>query len=129
MSIELGVTIPANEDRPSIPIESVIRVIGLRPPVLDSNGQVGIDGRTNKPCEGNLEEKLPEIEKIIKRAHHWLPRLVGEVTAHKKSAIVFAAVGGLTILSAVGAGYEFGIKHGEDIRDFYSRIQRIKRKF
>ncbi|MBI4039060.1 hypothetical protein HY384_03830 [Candidatus Daviesbacteria bacterium] len=128
MSIELGATIPANEIGMGLPVESVIPVSGLRPPVLNGNGEIAVDGRTNQFLEGNLEDKMPEIAEIIAKRYHWVSRLAEEVRQHKKSAIVVAALGGLTILSAVGAGFEFGVRHGEDIRTFYDRLNfRLRR--
>ena len=36
----------------------------------------------------------------------------------KRSAIVVVALGGVFMVTAVGAEYEFGVRRGRDIREF-----------
>lgn len=107
-----------------VPVQSVIDISGLIPPTLDSNGQIAIDKRTGQTLVGNLDKKLPEIEEVVKKSHSWLYRLAGEVRDHKKSAIVFAVTGGIMVLSAIGARYEFGVRHGEDLKTFIDRFSK-----
>lgn len=127
MAIGSPETAPANgRESLVLPVQSIIDVPGLRPPVLDRNGKIAVDTKTGQALSGNIDSKLSAIEKSVREEHGWFPHLVQAVRNNRRSAIVVVATGSLMILSAVGTGYEFGVRHGEDIRKFYTRLQRIR---
>jgi hypothetical protein len=100
----------------NLPVQSKVEVPGLMPPVLTPEGKV------KQP--DNLAEKAEEIKRIADEKP-WLKSLISDVRQGKKSAIFTVGVGSIIIFSAV-VGFEFGLRHGKDIREL-SRIIRSSR--
>lgn len=87
-----------------------IEVAGLQPDVHDIQ-----TGEVIK--KGNFDEKLPEVHEAIS-SKLWFYKLLDDVHSGKKSAVVKLALGAIVVTAAIGSGYEFGIRHGKDIREF-----------
>ena len=96
--------------------EARIPVTGLQPPVHDTK-------RGEVIKEGNLTNRLPELNDAIDK-RPWFRQLLKDVRAGKKSAVVTTALGGIVITAAIGAGFEFGIRHGQDLREFSKLLRK-----
>lgn len=92
-----------------------VGITGLRPDTRDSNGKI---------IEPNNLTDLAEEARAIFAEIPWYRSLLREVRQNKKSAIFIAALGGITIFVAGTAGFEFGVRHGQDLR----HLPRILRK-
>jgi hypothetical protein len=88
-------------------VESFIEVPGLRP-------------------GDNLQDKLPELITAI-RQRPWLKDFWRDVRRGKRSAIVVVALGGVFVVTAVGAEFEFGVRRGRDIREFAQVLKQARR--
>lgn len=84
-----------------------VSIPGLRPDIRDSNGII---------IKSNNLTDLASEARIIFADKPWYRPLLNDVRRHKKSAIFLAALGGITIFVATAAGFEFGIRHGQDLR-------------
>jgi hypothetical protein len=89
-------------------VESFIEVPGLRP-------------------GDNLQDRLPELIRAI-RERPWLKDFWRDVRRGKRSAIVVVALGGVFVLTAVGAEFEFGLRRGRDVREFAKLLKQARRK-
>jgi hypothetical protein len=103
-------------ERFNLPVQSKVEVPGLMPPVLTPEGKV------KQP--DNLAEKAEEIKRIADEKP-WLKTLISDVRKGRKSAIFTIGVGSIIIFSAA-AGFEFGVRHGRDIKEL-GRIIRSSR--
>lgn len=92
----------------NLPVEIRVEIPGLMPPAED------------RP--GNLEQKLPAIQEELER-REGLDTLFADVRAHKKSAIFWTVAGGLVIFVATAAGFEFGIRHGQDLKVLLEKLK------
>jgi hypothetical protein len=88
-------------------VESFIEVPGLRP-------------------GDNLQDRLPEIVHAI-RERPWLKDFWRDIRAGKRSAVVVVALGGVFMVTAVGAEFEFGVRRGRDIREFAQLLKQARR--
>ena len=88
-------------------VESFIEVPGLRP-------------------GDNVQEKLPELIQAI-RQRPWLKDFWRDVRRGKRSAIVVVALGGVVVMTAVGAEFEFGLRRGRDVREFAQVLKQARR--
>jgi hypothetical protein len=88
-------------------VESFIEVPGLRP-------------------GDNLQERLPELIGAI-RQRPWLKDFWRDVRRGKRSAVVVVALGGVFVVTAVGAEFEFGLRRGRDIREFAQVLKQARR--
>ena len=86
----------------------VIPVPGLRPELHSTTDEV--------IRQSNLEDKLEEVAEAM-RSRPWLGRLVRDVQAGRKTAVVTTSLGALVVTVAVGAGLELGVRHGKDLRE------------
>ena len=89
-------------------VQSVIPIPGLRPELHSLRDTV--------IRESNLEEKLDEVDEAT-RVRPWLSRLVRDVQAGRKTAVVTTSLGALVVTAAIGAGLELGVRHGKDLRE------------
>lgn len=93
---------------PDVPVGQLeVSIPGLRPEIRN------LDGRVISP--NNLGD-LAEGARAIFDEKPWYRPLLKEIRQHKKSAIFVAVLGGITIFVATAAGFEFGIRHGQDLR-------------
>ena len=88
-------------------VESFIEVPGLRP-------------------GDNLQDKVPELIHAI-RERPWLKDFWRDIRGGKRSAIVVVALGGVFVVTAVGAEFEFGLRRGRDIREFAQVLKQARR--
>ena len=88
--------------------QSVIPIPGLRPELHSIRDEVIRDS--------NLEDKLEEVDQAM-RSRPWLSRLLRDVQAGRKTAVVTTSLGALVVTAAVGAGLELGVRHGRDLRE------------
>src|SRR4051812_41187611 len=106
--------------------QTEINIPGLKPdkvypPIFNNkSGKIMREGYTQ---EANLSEKSQEIRDEIKK-RPWLRNLWRDIRAGKKSAIVTVVLGGLVITTAAGAEFEFGIRHGRDIKEIRNLLKR-----
>ena len=98
------------DGHPIMPVVSErIPMGGIRPDMV---------GPDNTVREGNFNDKRTLIlEELNKRP--WFRALAEDVQANRKSAILVTFVGGVMIIAVAAAGYEFGIRHGRDIRQLF----------
>lgn len=97
----------------NLPVEIQLVVPGLMP--------------SSKDRPGNLEDKLPEIQKELER-RKGLKSLFADVRDHKTKAIFWTAAGGLFIVAvATAAGIELGRK-GKDLRELEKLLEQLKEK-
>lgn len=94
-----------------------VRIPGLMPAVHNS------EGRIIQPS--NLED-LAQQARAIFAERPWYRSLLSDVRQHRKSAVFVATLGGITIFAAAVAGFEFGVRHGQDLR-YLSKILKRKR--
>lgn len=92
-----------------------VEVLGLKPETRDRNGNIS--------DPGNLADLAEKTQKIFVEKP-WFQPLLDDVLQHKKSAVFITAAGLIIIFVATAAGFEFGIRHGRDLRD----LQDILRK-
>lgn len=92
-----------------------VEVMGLKPETYDRNGNIS--------HPDNLADLAKETQEIFAKKP-WFQPLLEDVLQHKKSAVFITAAGLITIFVATAAGFEFGIRHGRDLRD----LQEILRK-
>lgn len=88
-------------------VESFIEVPGLRP-------------------GDNLQDRLPELVHAI-RERPWLKDFWRDIRTGKRSAVVVVALGGVFMVTAVGAEFEFGVRRGRDIREFAQVLKQARR--
>lgn len=88
-------------------VETFIEVPGLRP-------------------GDNLQDRMPELIHAI-RSRPWLKDFWRDVRRGNRSAVVVVALGGVVLMSAVGAEFEFGLRRGRDVRDFVQVLKQAKR--
>lgn len=99
--------------------QTSLSVPGLMPPTYDIGGKI--------KTGDNLQEKLSEIDTLIAgEDHSWYQRLVNDVMSSRKSAIFKIAVGSIIVFAATGAGFEFGIRHGRDIRELHGLVEKFR---
>lgn len=94
-----------------------VEIPGLRPEIRDSNGQI-IEAT-------NLGDLANEAKKIFDEKP-WYRSLLTEVRQHKKSAIFITTLGGISIFVAAAAGFEFGVRHSQDLRHLPKILRRKK---
>jgi hypothetical protein len=87
-------------------VETWIEVPGLRP-------------------NDNLQDRLPELTQAI-RSRPWLKDFWRDVRRGKRSAIVVVALGGVVMMTAMGAEFEFGLRRGRDIREFAQVLKQAR---
>lgn len=103
---------------PDVPVGQLdVSITGLRAEIRDTNGKI------IEP--GNLLDLAEEARAIFDEIP-WYRSLLSAVRQHKKSAVFVAAAGGIIIFVATAAGFEFGVRHGQDLRHL-PRILRGKK--
>jgi|SRR3989344_7552436 len=95
-----------------------VRIPGLIPGVHKSEGGI------IQPS--NLAD-LAHQARAIFAEKPWYQLLLRDVRQHKKSAVFIVALGTVTIFVATAAGFEFGVRHGQDLRHL-PKILRRKQK-
>lgn len=91
-------------------VEAVVPVVGLKPGKRNSDtGEIIIDN--------NLRERTPNLLESLRKAT-WFKPLLRDVRKGDKSAIAKLTLGAIIVTAAIGAGYEFGIRDGVDLRNF-----------
>lgn len=76
---------------------------------------------------GNREDKLGDVAEAM-RIRPWLGKLVRDVKAGNRTAIVTTSLGALVVTTAVGAGLELGIRHGQDLRELAQLVENWRRR-
>lgn len=112
---------------PELPAQVHVPLIGILP--LMDRGQDGhIRMQTDFETFRRNLKGTPDIhEKIDKiRNAEWLARIKKEVKDGTKSGIFWPVAGGFIILIGA-AGFEFGIRHGKDIKEFPKLLGILKR--
>ena len=99
--------------------QAVIPVPGLRPALHSTHDEI--------VRESNLEDKLDEVAEAM-RSRPWLGRLIRDVKAGRKTAVVTTSLAALVVTVAVGTGLELGLRHGQDLRDFARRVNNSRRR-
>jgi hypothetical protein len=87
-------------------VETWIEVPGLRP-------------------NDNLQDRMPELIQAI-RSRPWLKDFWRDVRRGKRSAIVVVALGGVVVMTAMSAEFEFGLRRGRDIREFAQVLKQAR---
>lgn len=101
-----------------------VDVPGLMPDIINAKGEM--------LKQSNLGEKLPFIhdtlEGIEPKEHKtFYQKIIEDIHSGKKSAIyTITGIGVLTFFVATVAGFEFGIRHGKDLRHLDSLLQPFK---
>ena len=88
-------------------VESFIEVPGLRP-------------------GDNVQDRLPELIGAI-RSRPWLKDFWRDVRRGKRSAIVVVVLGGVVVMTAMSAEFEFGLRRGRDVREFAQVLKQARR--
>ena len=100
-------------------VETWIDVPGLRPEVVHTaTGAIRQDD--------NLQERLPEVQAALD-ARPWLKDLWRDIRQGRRSATVVVCLGGLLVVTAVGAEFEFGMRRGRDVRDLVKLLKVARR--
>ena len=89
-------------------VESFIEVPGLRP-------------------SDDVQDKLPELISAI-RSRPWLKDFWRDVRRGKRSAVITVVLGGVVVVTAMGAEFEFGLRRGRDVREFAQLLKHARRK-
>jgi hypothetical protein len=105
-----------------IPTQSETVTVGGIYPELGEEGQKGY-----RPSNVFDEKVFPRVAEALKN-REWFGKLAQDVLDNKKSAVFVVMVSGIVIFAAAGAGYEFGIRKGKDIRHLVSGINQLRRK-
>jgi len=99
-----------HSEHPVIPVVSEnIPMGGIKPDMVLRDDTI---------VEGNFHEKKDLILQELNK-HPWFMTLAEDVRTNRKSAILVTFVGGVAIIAAAAAGYEFGIRHGRDIKQLF----------
>lgn len=105
-------------ERTDVPIAQIdIKIPKLIPEIPHSNGSV--------LRESNLKDLADEAGEIFNEKP-WFRPLSEEIEQHKKSATFVIVLGGISIFVAASAGFEFGIRHGKDIKDLIDMARKRK---
>ena len=99
--------------------QAVIPIPGLRPELHAA------DDRVIQPS--NLDDKLEDVAEAM-RSRPWLSKLIRDVNAGKKTAVVTTSLGALVVTVAVGTGIELGVRHGKDLREVAKLVKKVRRK-
>jgi hypothetical protein len=75
----------------------------------------------------NIDEKLEDVLEAI-RSRPWLTALIRDIKAGKRTSIVSISLGALVVTSALGAGVELGIRHGKDLAELASGLEKWSRR-
>jgi hypothetical protein len=100
-------------------VQSVIPIPGLRPELHSAKDEL--------IRESNLSDKLDEVSEAM-AARPWLSRLVRDVQAGRRTAVVTTSLGALVVTVAVGAGLELGVRHGQDLREISRLVQTWRKR-
>lgn len=74
---------------------------------------VSAEGKIIRP--GNLFKMTAETnEELAKKP--WYKTLLSDVRKHRKSAVFITSLGSIAIFVAGAAGFEFGVRHGRDLK-------------
>ncbi len=94
-----------------------ISIPGLTPDIQGADGKI--------VARGNFKELSQEVKRTLAR-EPWFKELLKNVRQDKQSAIFYGVVGGLTIIAATTMGFEFGIRHGKDLKILPKLLKRRK---
>ena len=100
-------------------VQSVIPIPGLRPELHSLKDEV--------IRESNLPEKLEEVAAAM-AARPWISRLLRDVRAGRRTAVVTTSLGALVVTAAVGAGLELGVRHGKDLSELSHLVQAWRKR-
>lgn len=109
-----------------IPGQKVVRLPFVKVGDIDEIGRITNPETYEKVIELLTDTKSPN-EQGAKDAK-WFIELIKDVKAGKKTALVEAGAGILTFFVAAAAGYEFGIRKGEDLRSWADKMKKIKKR-
>jgi hypothetical protein len=87
-------------------VETWIEVPGLRP-------------------TDDVQDKLPDLIHAI-RTRPWLKDFWRDVRRGKRSAIVVVTLGGIVVVTAMSAEFEFGLRRGRDVREFAQVLRQAR---
>lgn len=87
--------------------QTTVDIPGFKPDIR------GFDGKIN--IKGNLGELSGEIQGILFQRSFYR-KLLQSVRQDRRSAIFYGVIGGISIVAATAVGFEFGIRHGQDLR-------------
>lgn len=74
---------------------------------------VDADGKITKP--GNLFQMTAEASEELSKKP-WYKSLLTDVRKYRKSAVFITSLGSIAIFVAGAAGFEFGVRHGRDLK-------------
>lgn len=95
-----------------------LEVPGLKPEIRTDDGKV--------ICQSNLDELMDKTDEALNKKP-WYKPLLRDVLEDKKSAVfIVSSIGVLTIFAATVAGFEFGIRHGKDLKHLSEMLDRRK---
>ena len=104
----------------SSPIVRVdIDIPGLKPEQRDSSGKI------------RIPNNLPSLSVVTRKVlseKPWFGDLLRSVRQHEKSAIFVTSLGGIAIFVAGVAGFEFGVRHGQDLQLLPKHLKRHPKK-
>lgn len=103
--------------------ELLIAEIGVEVPGLKPDVRSSTDDKIIRPS--NLDTLAEKVDEILSNKP-WYRLLLDDVSQSKKSAIFTIALGTLTIFVATAAGFEFGIRHGQDLKHLPKILSRQK---
>lgn len=100
------------------PVQVNIDVPGVRPTLRRENGQLQVTSNLEKP------EVAEQLSKEVHEKKPWFVTSLKEaVLRGERSGIWIPVVGGVSVFVAA-AGFEFGIRHGKDIKELYALLSK-----
>ncbi|MBI2074646.1 MAG: hypothetical protein HYT83_02275 [Candidatus Levybacteria bacterium] len=115
-------------------VQTIIPIAGLRPEytrrrldLVRGGAQPEFVIREETHVGDNLGEKLVEVEQVVAEKP-WLRKLLEDVVNGERSAVFIVTLGALVITTAVGAGYEFGVRGGRDLKELHYRLKEFTDK-
>lgn len=110
-----------------IPGQKIVRLSFLKVSHSDGNGII-TDPEIYKKVVRSFRETDPKKqEEDAVASAPWFKDLIKDVKAGKKTALIEAGAGVLMFFVAVGAGYEFGVRKGIDLREWINNMnEKIK---
>lgn len=106
--------------------EVVVPFPGLRPETTHSKtGEVITPSNIDSE---EMKEQLKEIFDKNSKRGKWLREMRRDIREGKRSVVYLEELGALTFLVAAGVAFEFGVRHGKDIKILTSKLRRKPKK-
>ncbi|OGH10670.1 MAG: hypothetical protein A2857_01970 [Candidatus Levybacteria bacterium RIFCSPHIGHO2_01_FULL_36_15] len=105
----------------NLPVCRLFSITGLRPVLYDEK-------RKKVISPGNLEtpDTINTIKDELGKHKEWFSKLMKDIKHDKKTGIFVAGTGSLVVFIAAGAGFEFGIRGGRDLKELPGLLKKTK---